>query len=429
MAVDGSTRDGIFKEVFGDKLEETVPDWSIMLQDFKFNQRAKLGETYLFPVRFRRGHGVTFESGSDSLTAFSLNAVKSGQTKQASVSGSTLVGRESFAYKTVAAATANGKQAFVDAFKDGVEDLYNTAAFYLEAFQRYGQTSFGAFAADGTNNATQDIALTAASSAPGLWAQMEGAYVDIYSDTTFGTKRNASNTVEVTGIDFDPSTGQVTLSLSGNASELDAVVAGDVVVPRGFYSSGHKTLAGLDKILTNTGSLFGIDASTYPAWAGSTYSVGSAAATFAKIIRACVAIAVRCPPMSEALVAYVSPMTWADLNNNAAALRRYTESQKGSVDLGTGKITYYSMAGQRIEIKADPMMKGGEAMILFPSLVERGGVTEPTFKLQGETGQNPRFLLELSGSAGFEIRIMWDQFTIMRKPRGGVKLTNIVNNT
>lgn len=426
MAVDGSTRDGIFKEVFGD-LEETVPEWSVLSQDFGFEQRVKLGEDYIFPVRFKRGHGITLESGSTSLTAFSLNAVKSGQTKQAQVSGSTLIGRESFAYKTVAAAPSNGRQAFVDAFKDGVEDLYNTAGFYLEACLLYGQTSFGAFAEAGTSSTTDDIKLTAASSAPGLWAQMEGAYVDIYSDTAFGTKRNTNAVMEVTGIDYDPDTMQVELSLSGNATDMNAIAAGDVVVPRGWYDSGHKSMAGLDKILTNTGTLFNIDASTYKAWAGTTFSCGSAAATFSKIIKACVSISVRCPPMKEPLVAYVSPMTWTDLNNNAAALRRYTESQRGSVDLGTGKITYYSLTGSRIEIKAHPMVKGGEAFIGFPSLVTRGGVTEPTFNLNKGTGQNERFLLELSGSAGFEIRIMWDQFVIARKPKGLVKLTDIVN--
>lgn len=427
MAVTGATADGVFKDVFGE-LENTVPDWSVILQDIPFKERARLGEQYSFPVRLQRGHGITLESGSNSLTAFTLNAVKTGQHKEAQVSGSTLVGRESFAYKAVAAATGNNKQAFTDLFMDGVEDLYNTAGFYLEAFMLYGQTSFGAFAAGGTASATQDIALTAASSAPGLWAQMEGAYIDVYSDTTFGTKRNASNDVEVTGIDFDPDTGQVTLSLSGNSSELDAIVAGDICVPKGFYSSGHKTLAGLDKITTNTGTLFNIAAGTYPAWAGHTYSAGSAAATFSKITKACVAIAVRCPPMKEALKAYVSPMTWTDLNNNAAALRRYTQDTSGSVSLGTGKITYHSVAGQTIEIVSHPMVKGGEAFIGFPSLGCRGGVTEPTFDLNKGTGQNPRFLLELSGSAGFEIRTMWDQFLILRKPRGWVKLTDIVNS-
>jgi hypothetical protein len=141
-----------------------------------------------------------------------------------------------------------------------------------------------------------------------------------------------------------------------------------------------------------------------------------------------VAISVRTPPKKEPLCAYVSPMTWVDLNNNEAALRRHASSTKGGVDLGATKITYYSLTGSSIEIKPHPMVKGGEAFIGFPSVACRGGVSEPSFDLNKGTGQNPRFLLELSGSAGFEIRCWWDQFLILKRPRAWVKMTDIVNS-
>lgn len=428
MAIDGSTAEGVFKEVYGE-LENTVPDFAIVAQDIPFQQRARIGEKYEFPVRLRRGHGVTLKSGSGSLEAFQLNAVVSGQTKPASVDGSSYVARESFAYKAVAAAPANGRQAFVDVFNDGVEDLFNTAGFYLEALLIYGQTSFGAFEDAGAASASQTLNLTAASSAPGLWAQMEGAYVDVYSDTNFGTKRNAAGTLRVTGVDFDPDNGKVALTIAASdTAEADAIAAGDVVVPRGFYDSAHMTMAGLDKILTNTGTLFGISASTYPGWKASTYDVGTAQATFSKVIKAAVAIAVRCPPMREALKCYVSPMTWTDLNNNVAALRKFTESTKGGADFGTGKITYYSNVGSAIELVSHPMVKGGEFFMGFASTAVRGGVSEPSFDVNKDTGQNPRFLRELADHAGFEVRIFWDQFLIIRRPRAWVKGTGIVNS-
>ncbi len=426
MAVTGATRDGVFKEVFGEFVD-AVPDTGILQADLPFQQRARTGEKYIFPVRFRRGHGVTFSSGADSLTAFTLNDVKTGQTKQADLDGSMLVGRESFAYKAVAAATENGKQAFIDVFGDGVEDLVNTDGFYLEACLLYGQTSFGEFNEAGPNATTATLDITASQCAPGLLAQLEGAYIDVYSDTAFGTKRNATNPIEVTGFDWDPDTGVGALSLAGTATDIDAIAVGDELVPRGWYNSGHKSLAGLDKIMSNSTTLFNIDAATYPAWAGTTYSCGTAAATFAKIIKACVSIGVRTTPKKEALKCYVSPMTWADLNNNIAALRRYAESQKGSADLGTGKITYYSNVGSMIEIVSHPMIKGGEGFIFFPSVAVRGGVSEPNFSLGKDTGGADRFLLELASSAGFEIRHWWDQFLILRTPKSCIKLTDIVN--
>jgi hypothetical protein len=189
------------------------------------------------------------------------------------------------------------------------------------------------------------------------------------------------------------------------------------------------SFAGLDKILTTTtGSMFGINVATYPKWAGTTYDVGTSAATFLKFIKAGISIATQCPYMDEAIKVYASPATWTDLNNNHAALRRMGDSTKGGLDLGTKKITYYSNAGSSIEIVSHPMVKQGEAFMGFPSVATRGGASDISFDLGKETGQAQRFLRELPDSAGFEVRVCWDQFMILRKPKAWVKLVNIVNS-
>lgn len=428
MAIDGSTAEGMWKDVFGD-LENTVPEFAMLANDIPFKERAKLGKNYVFPVRLRRGHGSTFAGGSTSLTAFTLNAVASGQTDDASVSGAMYVGRESFAYKAVMSGLANGKQAFADVFADGVEDLYTTAGFYLEACLLYGQSSFGEFNEAGPNATSATLDITVAQCAPGLLAQLEGAKIDVYSDTAFGTKRNTNADITVTGFTYDPGTGVGQLSISGNATDIDAIAVGDEFVPKGWYNSGHMSFAGLDKILTTTtGSMFGINVATYPKWAGTTYDVGTSAATFLKFIKAGISIATQCPYMDEAIKVYASPATWTDLNNNHAALRRMGDSTKGGLDLGTKKITYYSNAGSSIEIVSHPMVKQGEAFMGFPSVATRGGASDISFDLGKETGQAQRFLRELPDSAGFEVRVCWDQFMILRKPKAWVKLVNIVNS-
>jgi len=421
MAVDGSTAEGYFKDRYG-QLETTIPEHVKIAKAIKYEQRERLGENYQFPVRMQRAHGVTFASGSTSLTAFTLNAVKSGQLKEASISGSSFVGRESFAYKAVLSASAKGPQAFGDLFDEGVEDLYNTAWFYLEMMLLYGTTSIGAFAAAGSSAATQDIALTAASSAPGLWTQMVGAYIDVYDVVAYTTKRNTSNNIEVTGVDYDQSTGQITLSLSGNATELDSIAAADIIVPKGAASA---MMSGLDKLITaTTGTVNGISVATYKQWRGNTYSVGSAAATFGKITRASVQPAVWCGSMD--VDCFISTATWADLNNNTAALRQLTKHE-GKVELGTSELVYHGPVGL-IRIMPHAMVKGGEFFMGSCSRnAKRVGASDVTFNL-GVEGQNARFLMELSNSAGFEIRTMWDQGVFLRKPRGWVKGTAIVNS-
>lgn len=428
MTVNKTTGDGMWKTVFG-RLEQTVPKYAILTKRFKFSQTKRLGKDYQITVRVRRGHGVTFKSGDDSFDAFTLNDPVTGQTKPANVSGSMCVIRERMGHKATMAAIKEGEQAFADLYGETVADTFNTLGFYQEALLLYGQTDFGIIAADGTNNATQTLTLTAASSAPGLWAQMEGAKVDVWA-AAFASQRNSANDITVNYIDFDLATGQVSINVTGNATELDAIVATDVIVPKGFYDSSdlHQTLAGLDKIVTNSSSLFGIDAGTYRTWAGNTYGVGSAELNFSKLTKAQVLVATRCGLSEEPIEAYISPMTWSDLNNNTAALRRLTRNE-GTVEIGAQAITYYGVTGAT-KIIPHPMVKGGEAFCVMPEYIERGGVSDITFEYADSVreGQPSKFLRELENSNGFEFRGMWDNFLLVRKPRSAVKLTGIVNS-
>lgn len=428
MTVNRTTADGVFKTVFG-RLEQTVPKFAILTKRFPFQRAKKIGKDYQVTVRVRRSHGITFKSGDESYDAFTLAEPVTGQTKPANISGSMVVIRERMGHKATMAAAAEGPQAFADVYGETVTDTFNTLGFYQEALLLYGQTDFGVLSADGTNNATQTLVLTAATSAPGLWAQMEGAKIDIWS-AAFAAQRNGSNDITVNSISFDQATGKVSLSVTGNATELDACAATDIVVPKGFYDAvdGHQTLAGFDKIVTNTGSLFGIDAATYTVWSGNTYGIGSAELSFSKLTKGTIPIAVRAGLSDEPLEAYVSPMTWTDLNNNTAALRRLTRNE-GTVEIGAQAITYYGITGA-VKIQPHPMVKGGEAFAGMPDYVERGGVTDITFSHSDSVkeGQAQRFLRELENSNGFEFRGMWDNFLLIRKPRSWVKLTGIVNS-
>jgi hypothetical protein len=419
MTVDGATAAGYWKQRYGE-LENTVPEFSVLAKEIPFQKRKRLGQSFEFPVRLRRAHGVTFASGANSLTAFTLNAVRSGQMKRATVEGSSMVARESFAYKAVVAAM-DSQQAFGNLFDEGVRDLYTTSAFYLEASLLYGNDGWGSFAVAGGAAASQSLALTAASSAPGLWAQMAGSQVDVYQNNTWGAKRN-TQPINLTGMTYDQATGQVTLNLTETAAgDLNLIQANDIVVPVGY---ANNSMSGLSRIAATAGPIFGIDNTVYPSWAMSTYDCGAAAATFGKITRAAVNIMVR-DGMQDVTV-YVSTATWTDINNNAAALRRLNEAS-ARVEFGAKDVVYHGPSG-RIKITAHPMVKGGEAYMGDPKEnAIRIGATDLTFNL-GISGQNQRFLRELSDSAGFEIRCMWDQGIILPRPRGWVQLTNIVNS-
>lgn len=424
MTVTTDSLDGFFKTRYANKIEKLQPSFNILSKDIPFNAAERLGKDFRFPVRLRRSQGITFAGGSSTGTAFALNAAVSGLTKEATVTATEFVLRENIAYKTISSA-GSSVEAFGSAFDEIVADMTTSAAFSREATILYGGTSLGAITGTpGQPSATTaTCVISAASWAPGLWAQMEGALVDVY-DATLATLRNDSGagvSYEVTAVDSSTRT----LTLTGEATDIDALANTDVIVPHG---ANGNWFSGLDAILTNTGTMFGIAGGTYNAWLSSTYAVGSAAVTMAKLTGAA-ARAVTRSGMRD-LTAYVSTYSWTDMNNDHAALRRFTNSTKGGLDLGAsgtadGAITYWGPNG-KITIKPHPMVKAGEAFLIDPSCFSRIGSTDTTFDL-GVNGQQPNFFQELPDNSGVQLRCYWDQGIYCRKPNAQVKLTGIVN--
>ena len=418
MAIgDTGTADGYFKQIYGE-LSNTVPSHAHLVKDIPFQKKERLGDSYNFPVRLQRTQGVTYQSGTTSMGAFELNSVISGVMQSAQVKGSTFVGRESFGYKAVLSATSAGPQAFGDLFDEGVEDLFNTANFALEMSLLYGGTDIGTVAA-GPGSASgspvrQEVYLTAATSALGLWAQMEGALLDVKTDS--GAERNANGAVKlIKAEDGGADNIKLTLELADAADEIQA---NDVFMP--YKASGH-WMNGIDAITTNTGTMFGINAATYPLWQANTFAVGGDL-TVAKVNKAAALVV---PRASEGdLKLYCSVLTWTKLNDDVAGLRRFNTGG-GKAVIGAESIEYYGPNGV-IEIKPHPMVKGGEAFLLDPSKVKRVGASDVTFNL-GIEGQSEKFLRELPSHAGFEIRCLWDQGIIHPRPAATCKLTGITN--
>ena len=415
MTTTTSTLDGYFKQRYG-SLEDVVPDFEILAKDVPFRTEEKLGDSYHFPVRLRRAHGHTFNSGG---TAFSLNAAVSGLTKDATVSGTEYVLREQVAY-AVASRAQGTQEAFGRGFDEVVRDMHNSASFAREMCLLYGNTDIGTIDADpGTGPGSRDVVITLATWAPGLWAQMEGASVDIYS-AAGGTQRNSTSAVVVEAVDVDSRT--ITLGL-GTESDLDDIQAGDVIIP--FNADGN-WFSGIDKIATNTGTLFGIAGATYKLWLASSVAAGGQALTMAKVTSGASKSVVK-SGMGK-LCVYLSTFTWNDLNNDHAALRRFAKSTKAGVDLGTNKIDYYGPNGT-IELKPHPMVKAGEAFMIRPETCKRIGSSDLTFNLPGAEGSAPRFFRQLDDAAGYELRCYWDQAIINCRPSSMVKITGIVNSS
>lgn len=421
MTVTQSSLDGFFKERYGQLIEGLDSSGNAVIASrVKFAEGEKIGDSYHEPVRLGRPMGWTFAGASLAGTAYTLNGARSGLTKDASVDGSSFVLQEQVAYD-VASRAASSMQAFGRVFDDIVEAMQESSILARELSLLYGQDDLGTIESITTVGAgTEDITLTKASSSAAVWWQMYGGAIDCYT-AAGGTQRNSNALIAVSKVDLD-SNGKIVVTVTGNTTDLAACVAGDVLMPRG---ADGEQMVGLAKVAKNTGSIYGISASTYPLWKATSYDAGSAAATVATFMHALKANTLKCGPGRKSVL--VSTATWIDLNNNTTVLQRFLDSkQKAGVEFGTDSIEI-EQGKTRLEIVEHPLMKEGEAYVVDFRKHKRIGSRDHSWGI-GAPGQNERFFQELSTSAGFELRCYWDQGHLCRHPGSVTRIHSIVNS-
>ncbi len=400
------TLNGFFKEVYADKLAELIPDGVKLLNKIGFSGKEKtLGNLYHQPVILGMEHGVTFAGSTDD--AFNLNPAVAGQVKDAQVQGSPIVMRSLLGY-LAASRAQSGHAAFMDATKFLVANMLRSMSKKLEIEMIYGQIGYGAIATSGVTGAVLTIAT--AEWAPGIWAGAEGMPIEI---------RDAGGTVSrgeftVAAVDLDART--VTLTTVAPAS----VVQTDVIWHKGAYGN---EFAGIHKIITNTGTLFNINAATYNLWKGNSYSASSGALSFTKLTAA----ATRAVEKGQEgkLLALVNPRGWTNILSDQAALRKYDSSyDKKKAENGSESLMFYSQNGE-IEIEPSLYVKEGYAYLLSLDDWMRVGSCDLTFK---RPGQGDQFFRDLENSAAYELRLFSDQALFCSAPGHNVVITSVVNS-
>jgi len=395
------TLNGLFKEVYADKLENLIPDGVKLLNMISFVSRQhQEGSLYHQPVVLGLEHGVTYSTTGD---AFTLNSAIAGQIKDAQVQGAQLVLRSILSYTAAARSVGGGTKAFEDATKFLVGNMLRSMARKLEIELFYGQVGIGVVSAI----AAQTLTISTAEWAPGIWAGAESMPINFR--TAGGVNHGSANVVSV---DMDART--VTVDAMPGAA-----VVTDILYVDGSFGN---EFAGVHKILTNTGTLFNIDASLYNLWKGNQYPAGGAALSFTKI-QSAVARAVE-KGLDGAVKVLVNPRTWSNLLSDQAALRMYDSSYKSAeAENGAESIKFHGQNGM-IEITPSTFVKEGYAYILCEEEWMRVGSTDITFK---RPGQGEEFFRDLENAAGYELRCFTDQAAFCSKPGVQVLITGIVN--
>ncbi len=394
-----ATLDGLYKSVYGEKGPiNLLPDNSILQELVPFESAERTGKSFNVPVVVSAEQGFSFGLADETIT---LNTEVAATLKNIEVKGAQIVGQASLNYDA-ASRSVGSKQAFMSSAHLVVQNLYESASQKLEASLLYGTSGIGTV----SSLSTQDIILTAASFADGLWLGKENAVIDVYNGASV---RQAALVVSA----VNPDTYTITV-----VGTTTGITAGDKIFLKGAYG---KECYGLDAIMTNTGSMFGVDAAAYSLWASSSYSAGSAPLTMAKVLSAA-SKAIAKGGLNRDAVLLVHPSSWNNLNSNEAALRNYQSDEKSAKN-GFSSIEYRGPNG-KISVISHPMVKRGEAFLFDPKNLKRVGSQDISSMTPGK--DNEEIFIQSQTVSAYLLRVYSNQAIVSMKPAQMVKITAIV---
>ena len=265
-----ATLDGHFKEVYASKIRDLVPEGMKMLKLAEFSAAEKLlGNLYHQPVVLGLEHGFTY--GGSAGDAFLLNAAVASPNRDAQVKGHELVLVSAISVGA-ASRSISSKGAFEQETKRLVQNMLKSTQIRMEIQLMYGQSGIAKVA----SVAGSIITICASEWAAGIWSGSKNAGLEIRSQS--GTLRGTCNVIKPNLKDQTVEVDLIPAGVTGNADSENA--AADVIYFKGAY---NKEFAGLHKIITNSSTIFNIDAAEFDLFKGNVVNVGTSEASKAHI--------------------------------------------------------------------------------------------------------------------------------------------------
>jgi hypothetical protein len=416
---------GNFKEVYGD-LHNLIPDTAKLMKMIPYKPKAKIGNEYVEAVKLTHEHGVTYSQSDNNAGALvTLSTPIPLTLLDAKVMSSAMLLRAQIGYDAFARAEGGDKVAFKDASELVVEDLLESITKRLEISILYGTSPTGiaglpANGASDNGTGVSTLVLTAAQWATGIWVGSENAQVDVYHGST---KLNSSAPMIVTSVNPDTYTLVLTESdapTNTSAAAITAYAGAGTDAFIVFTGSFGNEMVGIDAVMLNTGVLWNINSSSYALWSANVYDAGAANLTMGKL-QSAIQKAVQ-KGLDGDVNVIVNPATWATLNTDLAALRRFVEDSTEG-ELGVESIKYL-YAGGKMDVVAYNLCKEGECFILPKKGVNRIGAADIGFKLPG--GDNG--FLHVPDRMGYEFRLFESQAFFTPFVAKLVKVKSIVNS-
>jgi hypothetical protein len=414
--------DGLYKQLYAKDIENLVPSCALLYNDVSFAPKEQqAGGVFVQPVILSQEQGWSYFAADSSVPTLTGNVDMA--TKSAQVMGSQMAGQSQLTVEAKRAMT-KGPSAFEDAIGLQMRVLKESGVKRLEMNFLYGQTSV-AIAATSSNVSSTSTSITIKQSdwAAGFWSGMRNAKFDLYQTGAYGsqTKINTNAAIVVSSINANTRV----IAVTGNSTDIGAldtyIAANNNKAEFFFYGAYSVEAAGLKRQLTNTATLFNINAATYDLWNGNQFAVGSAALTFAQLQKAVIPAVNR--GLDQEIDVLISPAAWANLLVDQAALRQYT-SGGPSFENGANKLKFQSQNGI-MNIRPHLFVKEGDAFIVPMKGLKRFGATDLTFDIPGT--DKGRIFIQLPTTMGFEYRCYSHQTLFFGTPAQGVFVNGIVN--
>lgn len=409
-----TTMDALFHEVWLDgesNIINLVPEVAKLQKMIGFDDELEPGDVFKQMIETHMEQGLTHAGPTEDVVT--LNAAEAPTPLEARVQPCQLYLRSQLGYNALIKAEKGGKKAFRAATEHVVTNMTRSLRKVAEFYALYGQRA----AATVGSLAGQVISILStdgSSTWSEFWRGSKNMFIDVYqSDGT--TLRQAG--LKITSVSLSGKS----LTVSGTVT---GIAANDLIYLRGANASGTlKAPVGVDRIATATTTLYNIDPTANPEWAGQSYAVGGNLSML-KILE--MADRASLAGAEGDMVCLIPTKAFSKLNSDQSTLRRYDTSFKKDEALnGVKSLRFVGPSGD-VAVVPHPFVKESEAHLFVPGEFKRVG-REISFNRPGPGGKagDGKIFLELSGSTGFELRALTFQTTYTPRPSWIVKGTGI----
>lgn len=432
MAINTGDLNSLYKVAYAKGIEDLLPETGKIGKMIPFvPSELQNGKQYEQPVVLAAEQGFTYSL--DSQNAYDLNDSIGMAMQSAIVPGADIVLDSTVGYNQAARAS-HSATSFKSVMATKFENMLKSSQKRLEIAYLYGQDNIGQAALQDVGSPTTSLTftVTTASWATGIWSGLENANI-VFAYTSDHTAVDSLRSFKVSSIDPDLRKVTVVVGTAGTpgtiatletaieAHALDIFFYGAVSGSAGTFA--YAEMAGLKKQMTNTGSLFGIDAAVYDLWRGNSVAI-TGQLTMSKTLSAVSRGVQR--GLDTDVDMWVNPSTWADLASNLAALRRFDGSySKKKNSNGTEELEYISQNGT-ITIHSYNIVKEGDCFIYPKDNVIRIGARD--LGLNDPTRPQDEIFFTIPGKAGVGLRAYTNQAIFLETPAQAVYISGIVNS-